>query len=319
MLGLTVALVMYFGTTNFLNRSTHFILFFDQSVNGLQVGSPVKFRGVPIGSVKTIKIRAKGQRTDSTAIPVIIEINRSRLENELGASSGAFSPESIQDSLDRGLVAQLNLESIITGQLFVELSFEPDKAAVTRTHLEEIGDIYEIPTLSSSLDQITSDLAQIIADFEQLDLDVLADNINGLLVSARKMLDGIDSEGISTSVSSAADEIADFVASREFRESVVTMRGAFEEVRNTAKSFNLSEGPLANTVDTWTEQITETLDSLDQLTADASSLLKPGSDLRYELETMLRELGRSARAVRLLSEFLERNPNALITGRTEDE
>ena len=79
MLGLIVAMVMYFGTANFLNRSTHFILFFDQSVNGLQIGSAVKFRGVPVGEVKRIMIRAEGQREDSTAIPVIIEINPNHL------------------------------------------------------------------------------------------------------------------------------------------------------------------------------------------------------------------------------------------------
>lgn len=319
MLGLIVTMVLYFGTANFLNQSTYFLLFFDQSVNGLQVGSPVKFRGVPVGSVKSIKIRTEGQRADSTAIPVIIEINRSRLEKDLGVSSGAFAQESIQDSLDQGLVGQLNLESIITGQLFVEFSFEPEKAAATRKHLEEIGDMHEIPTLNSSLDQITADLAQIIADMEELDLDALNNNINGLLISARKMLDGIDSGGISASVTDAADQITDFIASEEFRGSIATMHGAFAEVRDTAKSFNLTDGPLARTVDTWTVQVTETLDSLDQLTADASSLLKPGSDLRHEFETMLREIGRTARAVRLLSEFLERNPNALLTGRSEEE
>lgn len=317
MLALIVAMVMYFGTANFLNRSTHFILFFDQSVNGLQVGSAVKFRGVPVGEVQKIMIRAEGQSPDSTAIPVVIRINRSRLEDDLGVSGGAFDPESIQESLDRGLVAQLNLESIITGQLFVEFSFEPDKAAVSRHHLEEVNGIYEIPTLNSSLDQITADVAQIIADFKELDLDELNGNINGLLVSAKKTLDGIDSAEISGSITRAADQIHAFVASEDFNESVAAMRGAFQEVRDTAESFNLTEGPLAKTVDQWTEQIAETLDSLDRLSADASAVLKPGSDVRYEFENMLRELARAAKSVRLLSEYLERNPNAILTGRSE--
>ncbi len=319
MLGLIVAMVMYFGTANFLNRSTHFILFFDQSVNGLKVGSAVKFRGVPVGQVKRIMIRSEGQREDSTAIPVIIEINRSRLENDLGVSSTAFDPHSIQDSLDRGLVAQLNLESFITGQLFVEFSFEPEKLEATQTHLDQVNGIYEIPTLNSSLDQITADIAQIISDFGALDLEELNKNINSTLISATKMLKGIDSVAISDSVTGAADEITQFVASEEFKQSVVTIRGAFDEVQNTAKSFNLSDGPLAKTIDTWTAQITETLDSLDKLTADASSILKPDSNVRYEFESMLRELSRAARSVRLLSEYLERNPNALLTGRSEEE
>lgn len=319
MLVLIVAMIMYFGTANFLKRSTHFILFFDQSVNGLQVGSPVKFRGVPVGEVRKIMIRAEGQRADSSAIPVIIQINRSRLENDLGVPTSAFAPESIQESLDQGLIAQLNLESFITGQLFVEFSFEPEKAAASRHHLEEVGGIHEIPTLSSSLDQITADVAQIIADFKQLDLDELNNNINGLLVSAKNTLDGIDSEGISGSIIQAADRVNAFLASEDFKDSVAAMRGAFEEVRDTAESFNLTDGPLAKTIDHWTAQITETLDSLDKLSADASAVLKPGSDLRYEFENMLRELGRAAKSVRILSEYLERNPNALLTGRSEEE
>lgn len=319
MLGLIVAMIMYFGTAHFLNQSTQFILFFDQSVNGLNVGSPVKFRGVPVGEVKRIMIRAEGQRADSTAIPVIIQINRSRLENDLGVSSGAFDPKSIQDSLDRGLVAQLNLESFITGQLFVEFSFEPNRALDTIRHLETTSAIIEIPTLNSSLDQITADVAQIIADLSALDLEELNRNINGLLLSATQTLDGIDSAGISDSITSASNQITALVASGEFRESLASMRGAFKEVRDTAESFNLSDGPLVSTIENWTVQITETLKSIDQLSTDASTLLKPQSDLRYEFESMLRELGRAASAVRLLSEYLERNPNALLTGRSEEE
>lgn len=316
---LIVAMVLYFGSVNFLNRSTHFILFFDQSINGLNVGSMVKFRGVPVGQVRRIMIRADGQSELSTAIPVIIEINRSRLENDLGVSSDVFDQEWMERSLERGLVAQLNMESFITGQLFVEFSFEPEKVQDTRVHLETANGMTEIPTLNSSLDQITADVAQIIADFGALDLEVLNENVNRVLVNAADTLEGIDSAGISRSVTGAADEVTRLVGSDELKSSLLAVRGAFEELRDTAESFNLSEGPLAATIDTWTEQITHTLDGLDTFTNDASALLKPGSDARYEFENMLREISRAARSIRLLSEYLERNPNALITGRNEEE
>jgi paraquat-inducible protein B len=308
MLALIAGMIMYFGTASFLNRSTQFILFFDQSVNGLQVGSPVKFRGVPVGEVTGIMIRAEGQLEDSTAIPVIIEINRSRLENDLGLPSAAFSPEMIQVLLERGLIAQLNLESIITGQLFVEFGFEPDKAAQATTHLGEAKGLIEVPTLNSSLDQITSDVAQIIADVKKLDLQELGNNINGLLVSTAAQMEALDTGAISASITSTSDEIKNLVSSEEFTKSIVAIRGAFEEVSVAAKTFNLTEGPLV-----------DALDSLDDLAINANALLKPGSDMRYEFESMLRELGRAASSIRLLSEYLERNPNALLTGRNEEE
>jgi paraquat-inducible protein B len=316
---LTIGMVLYFGTASFLNRSTQFILFFDQSINGLNVGSMVKFRGVPVGQVRRIMIRADGQSEDSTAIPVIIEINRSRLERDLGVPSDVFDPDRMEDSIGRGLVAQLNLESFITGQLFVEFSFEPDKVGETRTHLEASNGMFEIPTLNSSLDQITADVAQIISDVGALDLQELNDNVNRLLVNASKTLEGIDSAAISRSVTGAADEVTRVVASDAFKSSLLAVRDAFEEVRETANSFNLSEGPLAAKIDGWTSQITHTLDGLDALTTDASALLQPGSDARFEFENMLREVSRTARSIRLFAEYLERNPNALITGRNEEE
>ncbi|MDQ8193838.1 MlaD family protein [Coraliomargarita sp. SDUM461004] len=319
MLALIVAMVMYFGTANFLNRSTHFILFFDQSVNGLQVGSAVKFRGVPVGEVRRIMIRAEGQHDESTAIPVVIKINQSRLENDLGVSRTAFAPESIHESLERGLVAQLNLESLITGQLFVEFSFEPEKTVSAQTHLAEVNGMVEIPTLNSSLDEITADVAQIIADVKELDLHKLSNNINNLLISATTQLDGLNTSQISSSITETADEIKVFVASEQFSQSVDAMRVAFEQVTATAQSFDLNDGPLSATIQTWTQQITDTLASLDNLTQDANALLQPGSDMRHEFESMLRELGRAARSVRLLSEYLERNPNALLTGRSEQK
>lgn len=315
---LIVGMIMYFGSTNLLNRSTHFILFFDQSVNGLSIGSPVKFRGVPVGTVKSILIRAEGQREDSNAIPVLIEINRSRLEDDLGVSNTAFDPDRIMEQIDRGLVAELNLESLITGQLFVDFSFSPRAREHQMPHLETFNGIVEVPTLNSSLDEITADIAHIIADFRSLDLEEINRNVNAVLSSAALVLQGIDSEGMSASVSEAADEVTALVRSPEFRDTLFSAHGAFEEIRDTAESFNLSDGPLAEVVDTWTEQITETLDSLEAFTQQANALLLPDSTARYEFENMLRELARAARSLRLLTDYLERNPNALITGRPKE-
>lgn len=316
---LLVAMVIFFGSTTLLSKSTRFILFFDQSVNGLAAGSPVKFRGVPVGSVEKILIRAEGQAEDSTAIPVIIKLDRSRLEKELGVSETAFSPESIHTSIERGLMAQLNLESFITGQLFVEFSFEPEKQKGWQPHLLEVNGIVEIPTLGSSLDQITGDIAQLISDAGAIDLPRLNENINAVLENLAIVLEGIDSEGISESVTSAADQVTAIVGSDDFKQSIVAMRQAFELIGTTAKTFDLKEGPLAATIEKWTTQYEQTLAGLDRLIDETGNLMSPDSNLRYEFETTLRELSRAAQSIRLLADYLERNPNALLTGRPEDE
>jgi len=314
---LLVAMILFFGSSSFFSRTTRFILFFDQSVNGLNVGSPVKFRGVPVGAVERILIRAEGQDPESTAIPVVIKIDRSRLEKNLGVSGAVFDPNSMERTLERGLVAQLNLESFITGQLFVEFSFEPERAEQFKHHLVEVDDMVEIPTLASSLDQITGDLAQLIADVSALDLERLNENLNNVLENLSVVLAGIDSKGISGSVTHAAEEVSTFVGSVDFGETFESLRLALADIRATAKSFNLEKGPMANEVAKLANQFSNSLDGLDKLVAQSRSLLEPDSNFHYELENTLRELRRAAQSIRVLTDYLERNPNALITGRAE--
>lgn len=316
---LLVAMVMFFGSTTLLSKSERFILFFDQSVNGLAAGSPVKFRGVPVGSVERIMIRAEGQHEDSTAIPVIIRLDRSRLERDLGISEAVFTSETIHESIQLGLVAQLNLESFITGQLFVEFSFEPEKVVNWSPQLKEENGVLEIPTLGSSLDQITNDAAQMISDLGAVDFKRLNENVNQVLENLTVVLAGIDSEGISESMIGAADEFKTVVSSEDFKKTIVAVHDAFKAVGMTAKTFNLEEGPLSTTIESWTAQYEETMKSLDSLLADSREVMSPESDLRYEFEATLRELSRAAQSIRLLADYLERNPNALLTGRPEDE
>lgn len=315
---LLVAMVLFFGSVSLLTKSEHFILFFDQSVNGLAAGSPVKFRGVPVGSVERILIRADGQRENSTAIPVIIKLDRSRLEQDLGVSEAAFSPENIHKSIERGLVAVLNLESFITGQLFVEFNFE-DEEVSWRPHLEDVNGIIEIPTLGSSFDEITSDVANLISGLGAIDLPRLNENVNTVFENLTVMIAGIDSAGISSSVIGAAEEVKMLANSDELTKTIVAVKEAFEAIDHTVNTYNLKDGPLAETIATWTQQYEETMAGLDSLVNETGELMSPESDLRYGFETTLRELSRAAQSIRLLADYLERNPNALLTGRPEDE
>lgn len=316
---LMVGMVMFLGSTSLLSKNTRFILFFDQSINGLNEGSMVKFRGVPVGSVERIMIWAEGQKEGSTAIPVIIKIDRTRLENDLGVMNEAFDPGLIQDSIDRGLVAELSLESFITGQLFVEFSFDPDRSTGLQSHLAEDSEMMEIPTLSSSLDQITDDVASIIADLSELDIDQLNNNINRVLENTAVVLEGIDSKEISRSVTGAADSVSAFIQSPEFSKTMESAQLTLKEISRTVGSFNLEEGPLAGKLNTWTSSLTTTLEELQKLTLKTGEMMAPDGSLRYELESMLRELSRAARSIRALSDYLEENPNSILTGRPKPE
>jgi paraquat-inducible protein B len=316
-IALLVGMIMFFGSTRMFSRSISLILFFDQSVNGLNVGSPVKYRGVPIGTVESVQIHVVGQDPDSRAIPVIIQIDRSHLENELGVSALFVTSQDVLDAMPAGLVAQLNVESLITGQLFVEFSFEPEKVVSYQPHLTEDIGIVEVPTLASPLDQITDDLVQLISKANAVDFVRLNENVNVALENLSVVLADIDSKGISESVTRAADNVNAFVDSEDFKDTLTAVRLAFEDIQSTTKSLNLKNGPLAETVERWTTRFEQSLDKLDRLSTQTSDIMEPDSSLRVEFENTLRELSRTALTVRKFADYLERNPNALLTGRLE--
>jgi paraquat-inducible protein B len=316
---LLLGMTLFFGSSSLLSKNSRFILFFDQSVNGLNVGSIVKYRGVPIGSVERILIRAEGQDPDSTAIPVVVRIDRSRLENDLGVGEAVFDPENIRDAVRKGLVGELSLESFITGQLFVEFSFDRERSAGSRKHLVGESEMMEIPTLGSSLDEITEDLAQLVADVSAIDLKRLNENVNQVLENLVAVLDGINSEEISRSVTAAADSVSDFVNS----ESLASMLGSFEatleQIEATTATYDLEEGPLAETIQIWTDEFSQALGGLSRISAQLEVMLEPDGSTRYALENMLRELSRAAQSIRVLADYLEQNPKALLTGRAEND
>lgn len=316
---LMVGMVVFLGSSSFLSKNTRFILFFDQSVNGLNEGSKVKFRGVPVGSVERILIRAQGQHPGSTAIPVVIKIDRTRLENDLGVIDESFDPSHLKDFIDRGLVAELSLESFITGQLFVEFSFKPERSPGLQWHLVGESEMSEIPTLSSSLDQITADAAEIIADLSDLDIARLVGNVNLVLENTASVLAGIDSGEMSRSITGAADSVSSFMKSGELSETLKSVQLALAEISRTVVSFNLEEGPLSEKLDTWTTSLTDSLQALQKVTSQADEMMAPDGSFRYEIESMLRELSRAARSIRVLADYLEENPNSILTGRPRPE
>lgn len=316
---LMIGTVMFLGSSSLFSKNTRFILFFDQSINGLNEGSTVKFRGVPVGVVERIMIRTEGQRTNSTAIPVIIKIDRTRLENDLGLIDKVFNPDSIQSAIDRGLVAELSLESFITGQLFVEFSFNPRPDTQFVRHLVEENGVMEIPTLSSSLDEITDDVAAIIADISELDIDKLVMNINQVLENAAAVLAGFDSKEVSRSITGAADSVSGFIQSGRLAHTLETAETVMREISETVKTYNLEDGPLAARLESWTVSLNTTLDELNSLSAQAGAMMAPDGNLRLELERLLRELSRAALSIRTLADYLEENPNSVLTGRPRSE
>lgn len=178
-IALLVIAVLIFGSGKILKKTFHAVVFFEGSIKGLNEGAPVIFKGVKVGSVKEIRL-IYDPADDSLRIPVIIELEPEKVERTDVAEQ---PPEkNLKLLIERGLRAQLQVQSMVTGQLMIALDFFPDKPARYVSFMKEY---LEIPTVSTSFE----DLRKTIQDFP---VKEIVKQLNLTLSATRKLIQRID-------------------------------------------------------------------------------------------------------------------------------
>jgi len=288
--------ITVFASGKFFRRAEQYVAVFSGSVNGLNVGAPVKFRGVQVGSVSEILLALPGMTLPELRIPVIVRIDHDVLQN-LGRMEGEIRTDTMHALIERGLRAQLQLESIVTGVLFIELDLSP--MSPINLYLPEKSDYVEIPTQPMLLQEATETAADLLARFRDIDFEQLAGSLRD-----------------------AARGVTDLTSSTEVREAIVSMRQTLDATRATLADVRPRIAPLAGRVDQGVAQIEKTLTHLETTLAALQTtlggldqLVDPRAPLVYQVTSTLNDLSDAARSVRQLTDYLDRNPNALITGR----
>ena len=121
-LTLAIVALLSFGSTNFFSKPQRFVVYFDESVHGLELGSPVKLRGVRVGRVANINVRYNSQQRKSV-VAVTCEFTKNVIIDNKGAPIDITDREELQTLIDQGLRAQLDLQGLATGLLYVQLDF----------------------------------------------------------------------------------------------------------------------------------------------------------------------------------------------------
>ncbi len=139
----------------FMNKGRPLVMYFEESINGLNVGSPVVFKGVQIGKVTSIDLIANPENL-AFSIPVYV-----KLEPRQNVEDGAFSErEQVLDELiAKGLRARLTTQSYLTGLLMIELEMFPG----TPVNMHHTGNknILEIPTILSPLGELSKGIQDL--------------------------------------------------------------------------------------------------------------------------------------------------------------
>src|SRR5262249_1866084 len=154
-IGLLIAGLIAFGSGQVFKKSTRFVSYFSGAVTGLEVGSPVRLGGVPIGHVTEIRVSydPSGQ---IFSVPVYFEITSGSVEGY--TAKGRDSVAEVRRLIDRGLRAKLVPQSFVTGQLYVQLAIQEN--APLKLHGADPG-VIEIPSLPSDIEVITTQLGEL--------------------------------------------------------------------------------------------------------------------------------------------------------------
>ncbi len=155
-----------------------YVMYFNGSVRGLTVGAPVQLRGIPIGKVTDINLELD-KKTAEIHIPVTVELEPERIK-EINNDNHISDKDIMAQLINKGLRAQLQTGSLLTGQLLVDLDFHPKSKIV----LSDNQSVYpEFPTTASSLDQFTHSANIIMDKVAKLPLEDLTTEANKTLQS----------------------------------------------------------------------------------------------------------------------------------------
>ncbi|MFN7951203.1 MAG: MlaD family protein [bacterium] len=291
---LTVTGILVFGSGRLFRTTYPFVLYFDSNVNGLRIGAPVKFKGVEIGSVTQIRLRLDQSERD-THIPVLVEIDDDKLKS--AGVTGDFGDRRVMaKAVELGLRGRLEMESFVTGVLYVYLDYYPDTAA---NLVAQSGQLQEIPTLPTQLEQVQNAVREVL-----------------------NRLDKIDFHGLVEQLTHTADAISGLARSSEIRTALDSLNQTMGSIRQFADTLNANVGPLAQSVVGTAQSLQATAErtlaveaELRDTLRNVKTLVDPASPLAYELKDALQSLGQASQAVRILADYLQRNPNAIVVGR----
>jgi len=327
-LALVVIAVLIFGSGRFWKTRLTYVVFFRGSVKGLNVGAPVVFRGVKVGVVKDITLQADPDTLDMR-IPVYIELEPGRIQGiRLEMDPDLF----LKLMVDRGLRAQLQLQSLLTGQLVVELDFHRD-APLTLVGVDL--KYPEIPTIKSSFEELSHTI-------QNLPLDELANELTLALTGIERVVNSPEVTKSIKTLSQTLNDIQSLVRNLDRRvDSLATvMEETVKDYGKVARNVDSRIEPLADgfaVVEQDVQKLTRNLDgqvtrvanSIDvtakaaiaaltqakKTLASIEGLTGQDSALVYEIKRTLDELSTAARSIRVWAEYLERHPEALIRGK----
>lgn len=316
---LIVVGLLVFGSGKLFSKHKTFVLFFSDSVSGLNVGAPVDFRGVKVGTVTDIKV-VLDKKDLSLRIPVFIEIDPGKVSfagsgEELGKLLKAQEAGTTyyQLLINRGLRAQLTMLSLITGQLGIHLDFFPDKPA---RFVEAEPDYEELPTIESPFSAIAKTV-------QKIPMSQIADKLLETLNATEKVLASPHLQSALVSLDKTAKAANELLVNlnNQVKPLVKGAQGNLDQSKKMFSNAAQLAAKLNVALPQVVVQLNETLKAAGVTIRGANEAIdgfsSDNSPVRVQLLATLNELASAARSFRVLADYLESHPEALVRGKAK--
>ncbi|RLJ65203.1 PqiB family protein [Sulfurisoma sediminicola] len=266
-----------------------FVAFFEDSVRGLAIGAPVEFKGIKVGSVVDVRLE-HDERSAAFRIPVLVDIEPERIVGRSELMKRA-PQEAFQALVKRGLRARLQMGNLVTGQLYVDLDMQP-KAPLRLANAGRTEP--ELPTVRGvSLEQVMTSAASIMEKIDRVDFVALGADLQGTLQGVNSVVNG-----------------------PQLQSSLADLAASLKSLRKVLSAVDGRAEPIAANLEQALVAAREAMEKSKATLTLVDGVIAPEAPLHFQAIRLAQELVQTSRSLRSLVEMLERNPQALLLGKT---
>ena len=279
------ALIVWLSASKYFQKGQVYAAYFNESVQGLQMDSAVKYRGVDVGNVEKIRVAP-----DDKLIEIIMKIN-------------------LKGDNTRDLVAQLKSAGI-TGLVFIELDQKDPKAIDQSPRIEFATEYPVIPSRPSDISLLLSSLEHILSGVKTIDFKGISAQIQSTIAAFNKILTGENINRITKNIEAITGKL-DTIAGDIQR--LTAADGSVPAILGEVKGF-VADG--RTFIDTARDELQSAGNLIDGLNTNSRSLA-------VDLKIVSDNLRRASDSLNMLLEQLDNSPSQVIfsnpvsTGRDE--
>ena len=294
--------LLFFSGGKYFSEKEKVIMYFEGSVQGLQVGAPVKLKGVELGQITDIQINFQSDnKTIVNAVTADLVLSR------INSKGVRITNEFFDEAIKNGLRAQLNFQSFLTGLLYVELDFYPE-TPVKLYGLQ--NNSRELPTVATQFEELSKSFAEIDIKGIARHIDEFAIELNNIVKSGeiQTTLKNINKAAVSI------EKTSNNVNSRmtQLSENIEVTR---TEINKLLAELNKQTPEAAKALNKSLQDLSYSLEQVNKTAASIDGAVSENSPLINQLNSTLTEISRSAVSFRNLTETLEQQPEALLRGK----